>query len=303
MSSEPIKVTEDGGVKKLKIIKTSTKKEENETPHDDATCEIHYEGRFADGKVFDSSKKRFNDKPYSVVIGKDTISGITEAIKSMRAGEIAEFQISPKYGYGNEGFLPYIPPNSELFYTIELISFEESDEGILKRIDREGTGEETPIFPGAKVRISYTVMLEESRRVVDQKKDIDIILGDEEVIVGIEKCVASMKKGEVCFSKIFPKNSFSEEVCKERNIPPKTPVIAFIELTDFTQPQNPAALTPKQKNEFAEKAKEEGNKYFMDGKYKVALKRYEKALATYPKYTYNFSEENQSNGRNENYLL
>ena len=43
----------------------------------------------------------------------------------MKKGEIAEFQMTSKYGYGEKGFPPKIPPHSNLNFEIELVNFYE----------------------------------------------------------------------------------------------------------------------------------------------------------------------------------
>lgn len=46
----------------------------------------------------------------------------------MHEGEINLIQVAPRFGYGEYGLTPDIPPLAELLYTVELISFEPEPE-------------------------------------------------------------------------------------------------------------------------------------------------------------------------------
>jgi peptidylprolyl isomerase len=87
---------------------------------DENVVEVHYSGYFTNGKLFDSSKKRF--EPIKFPVGANAvIDGWDEGLKLMRKG--AKFQlIIPSYlGYGKDGAPPQIPPDADLIFDIELI--------------------------------------------------------------------------------------------------------------------------------------------------------------------------------------
>ncbi len=44
-----------------------------------------------------------------------------EGVKQMSKGQRAKFEFTPDLGYGAGGYPPVIPPNSNLFFDIELI--------------------------------------------------------------------------------------------------------------------------------------------------------------------------------------
>lgn len=55
------------------------------------------------------------------------IPGFDVAIRSMKEGERASVRISdPKYGYGEAGVPPFVPPNAELEFDLEVLNIEES---------------------------------------------------------------------------------------------------------------------------------------------------------------------------------
>jgi len=73
------------------------------------TIMLHYTGRFKDGKVFDSSRKR-NPIPVYVGAGK-IIKGLEKAVLGMKPGEKQTVTVKPEEGYGHysEDFLIEMP--------------------------------------------------------------------------------------------------------------------------------------------------------------------------------------------------
>jgi len=80
---------------------------------------VHYEGKFLDGKVFDSSYER--GQPAAMPL-KALIPAWIEALQLMRPGDEWTLYVPPKLGYGEEGAGDgAIPPNSVLIFRIELL--------------------------------------------------------------------------------------------------------------------------------------------------------------------------------------
>lgn len=83
------------------------------------TVIVHYEGRFVDGQVFDSSKKRGD--PFSFTVGKgQVIKGWEEGLLGMKVGGERTLVIPPELAYGERGIGP-IPGGATLLFTIELL--------------------------------------------------------------------------------------------------------------------------------------------------------------------------------------
>lgn len=78
----------------------------------------HYEGRFTNGMVFDSSYKRGEPAEFGVT---QVIAGWTEALQLMEEGSKWEVYIPYNLGYGEQGAGGAIPPYAALVFTIELI--------------------------------------------------------------------------------------------------------------------------------------------------------------------------------------
>ncbi|ELU11011.1 hypothetical protein CAPTEDRAFT_157675 [Capitella teleta] len=89
-------------------------------PKDGQIVEIHYTGTLSNGKKFDSSRDR--GAAFKFTIGKDqVIKGWDEGIKKMSIGQRVKLTCSPDYAYGKRGFPGVIPPDSTLYFDVELI--------------------------------------------------------------------------------------------------------------------------------------------------------------------------------------
>ena len=82
------------------------------------TVKVKYEGKFLDGKIFDSS----GDESVEFQIGQ-VIKGWNEALINMSKGEKKTIIVPPELGYGAMGYPGVIPPNSYLVFKIELLDF------------------------------------------------------------------------------------------------------------------------------------------------------------------------------------
>ncbi|GAB1517867.1 hypothetical protein RhiTH_000922 [Rhizoctonia solani] len=86
--------------------------------------EIHYVGRLgpqSTDKEFDSSRKR--NSPFQTVIGVgQVIKGWDEGIPKVPLGGKATLEISPDHAYGEKGIKNVIPPNSTLYFEVELLA-------------------------------------------------------------------------------------------------------------------------------------------------------------------------------------
>jgi FKBP-type peptidyl-prolyl cis-trans isomerase len=81
---------------------------------------VHYEGSFADGRVFDSSIKR--GEPTTFMLGQ-VIPGWIEGLQLMKPGGKARLVIPSELGYGAKGY-GNIPPNATLIFEVELLSIQ-----------------------------------------------------------------------------------------------------------------------------------------------------------------------------------
>ncbi len=81
-------------------------------------AEVHYRGQFADGREFDSSYSRGRTARFPV---NGVIKGWTEALQLMKEGAVWHLSIPASLGYGSRGMPPVIPPDTTLYFQVELI--------------------------------------------------------------------------------------------------------------------------------------------------------------------------------------
>jgi FKBP-type peptidyl-prolyl cis-trans isomerase len=87
-----------------------------------ATVLVHYEGKLADGSVFDSSFERGEPAQFPL---QAVVAGFSEAIQQMRPGDEVVATFPMELGYGPEGRPPVIPPAAPLQFRIVLLAFQE----------------------------------------------------------------------------------------------------------------------------------------------------------------------------------
>ncbi|HEX5355241.1 MAG TPA: FKBP-type peptidyl-prolyl cis-trans isomerase [Aquabacterium sp.] len=85
------------------------------------TVKVHYEGKLANGKVFDSSYK--DGQPISFPLDR-VIKCWTEGVQTMQVGGKATLRCPSKTAYGAAGAGGVIPPNADLTFTVELLGIE-----------------------------------------------------------------------------------------------------------------------------------------------------------------------------------
>jgi FKBP-type peptidyl-prolyl cis-trans isomerase FkpA len=90
-------------------------------PTGTSAVKVHYEGKLADGTVFDSSYKR--GEPISFPLNR-VIPCWTQGVQTMAVGGKAKLQCPSKTAYGASGAGGVIPPNADLTFTVELLAID-----------------------------------------------------------------------------------------------------------------------------------------------------------------------------------
>ncbi len=82
--------------------------------------EVHYVGTLVDGTQFEDSHDK--GRPYAFRIGANmVVPGMEQGVTGMRVGGKRKVAIPPELGYADQAMGP-IPPNSTLFFDLELMS-------------------------------------------------------------------------------------------------------------------------------------------------------------------------------------
>ncbi|XP_059459675.1 70 kDa peptidyl-prolyl isomerase-like isoform X2 [Corylus avellana] len=280
-----VDICKGGGI----IKKIMEKGDRNEVPGDLDEVLVKYRVALDDGTVVaETTEEGFE---FYVKDGH-LCPALPKAVRTMRRGEKAQLVVQPQYAFGEEGRnmsngVHSIPPSSLLNIDVELVSFKPvidiiGDSKVFKKILKEGEGA-VVANEGATVTISYVARLEDGtvfeKKGIDGEQPLEFITDEEQVIAGLDRAVATMKKGERAILTIHPDFGFgSSEVRRDLAvIPPSSNVVYEVEMLDFFKEKAPSEMSNSEKIEAARMKKEEGNLLFKTGKYQQAGKKYDKA--------------------------
>ena len=84
---------------------------------------VHYVGTFENGTTFDSSRARGVPFTFTLGVGQ-VIQGWDEGVAGMQIGGVRNLIIPPELAYGERGSGAAIPPNSTLYFEVELIGIQ-----------------------------------------------------------------------------------------------------------------------------------------------------------------------------------
>jgi FKBP-type peptidyl-prolyl cis-trans isomerase len=87
------------------------------SPKPNSIVTVHYAGWLSDGKLFHNTIQE--GRPESFRLDK-IVKGFAEGLRSMKVGGKRRLEIPPELGYGKKGQGQFIPPNSRLFFEVEL---------------------------------------------------------------------------------------------------------------------------------------------------------------------------------------
>ena len=96
------------------------KKGDGPRPERGSTIVVHYEGRLANGQVFDSSYEKGEPVNFQIGVGR-VIKGWDEALMAMQTGEKRTLLLPYWLAYGEAGYPGVIPPRATLIFDVELV--------------------------------------------------------------------------------------------------------------------------------------------------------------------------------------
>ncbi|KAL5706703.1 peptidylprolyl isomerase [Ranunculus cassubicifolius] len=282
-----VDISSDGGIIKKVIVKG----EKNDQPGDLDEVTVKYQVMLEDGTLVANTPEEGVE--FCVQDGY-FCPAIPKAVKTMKRGEKIQLIIQPQYAFAEHGLTAdngslTIPANSVLNIHLELVSFKPvidvtHDAKVLKKILKEGEGSHTA-DEGATVHVRYTARLEDGtifeKKGFDEDEFLEFVVDEEQVIAGLDRAAATMRKGEISIVTVKPDYGYSTtEFQGDLAIVPSSSVLVYdIEMVDFTKEKLPSEMNNHERVEAAEKKKEEGNMLFKNGKYQRATRKYDKAAA------------------------
>nr|XP_033774342.1 peptidyl-prolyl cis-trans isomerase FKBP5 [Geotrypetes seraphini]XP_033774343.1 peptidyl-prolyl cis-trans isomerase FKBP5 [Geotrypetes seraphini] len=274
---EDITPKKDRGV--LKIVKRTGIS--NERPMIGDKVYVHYKGKLASGKKFDSSRDRNEQFVFSLGKGQ-VIKAWDIGVATMTRGEICLLHCKPEYAYGAAGSTPKIPPNATLFFEIELLDFKGEDlfedGGIIRRIKQKGEGYTNP-NEGATVEIHLEGSC--SGQIFDCR-DVTFIIGegeDHDIPIGLDRALEKMQRGEICILHLGPRYGFGETGKPVFGIEPNAELTYEVTLKNYEKAKESWEMNTKEKLQQAAVVKEKGTAYFKAGKYMQAVIQYSKIVS------------------------
>jgi FKBP-type peptidyl-prolyl cis-trans isomerase len=119
------KVAGESGAKKTDsgLVYKAVKEGTGATPTAADTVKVHYEGRFTDGKVFDSSIKRNEPATFPLA---GVIPCWTEGVQQMKVGGKAQIVCPPELAYGDSA-PPPMRGGATLVFDVELLDIVKED--------------------------------------------------------------------------------------------------------------------------------------------------------------------------------
>lgn len=297
-------ICKDGGI--FKKVLSEGEKWQNPKDADEVT--VRFVAKLEDGTVIATTPDEGAE--FNVKDGY-FCPAISKAVKTMKKGEKVLLTVQPQYGFGQGGSEAKpnhgaVPPNTTLSIEMELVSWKSvetvtDDKKVVKKVLKAGEGYEKP-NDGTVAKIRYTAKLHDGT--VFEKEGFgdsglyEFTTDEEQVILGLDKAVASMHKGEVALVTIPPEYGFGETETKRglAIVPPNSTLTYEVELVEFKKEKESWDMETPEKIEAAGKKKEDGNSLYKAGKYERASKKYEKAIK-YIEYDSSFSDEQKKQAK------
>ena len=223
-----------------------TEQGDGAAPQPGDIVEVNYTGRFTDGNMFDSSYDR--EKPLRFTVGMgQVIPGWDEAIMLLKVGDKAKLIIPPELAYGEVGVGEDIPPDSTLYFEVELLDVQLPDNTPPVAVDPEDyittdsglkyydikVGDGDSPRRGEMPLVHYVGWLEDGTK-IDSSRDrgtpMHFTLGAEQVIPGWNEGILTMNVGGKRQLVIPPELAFGEEGAGNGLIPPNATLIYEVEL-------------------------------------------------------------------------
>lgn len=216
-----------------------------------------------------------------VCSAEDWIPGIAGnlALAELHRGQHCFVRVQSELGFGTVGLPDFgIPPNTSLEYEVELLAimtFEDvsldKSGNVMKKTIREGDGYDRP-EEGAEVTVSCEAHDDDTGAVLFEEQSLVFHVANGRFCSALEETVLTMKKGEVCEVRCS-----TPSVCTDVELtlrPGASAIVVFsLELKEFEKIAL-HGLPDAERVARCAARKEVGAKFFKEGNWSRALKRY-----------------------------
>ncbi|EME26651.1 FK506-binding protein 4/5 [Galdieria sulphuraria] len=226
----------------------------------------------------------WEEKELSFVMGENQVPEFLEkAIKDMKKS--AKLRLVCRDERIRVAGLPFqIPHDIDCVeYELELIRWNKvedvsKDGGVVKKMVKEGEGWEKP-SDDTKAIVNMIMKDCNTQKIIEEKSNWEVIVGDGVVIEGVDLALETMKKGEKAVLTVAPNYAFKEAgIVPPEGVSKDSTVIVELELVSFERAKDSWNLSKEEKIENALRTKDKGNELFKSGRYKLAKKKYEKVV-------------------------
>ena len=202
--------------------------------------------RYKDKWLYASS---YDGEPLEFTLGMgQVIEGWEKGILGMKVGEVRYLTVPAIMAYGDRS-LENIPPNSDLYFEVELVhadppmepdkfpqsvdalKWREISKGLKAYDEKQGTGK--PTVPGATLKTHYTGWLLSGRKFGSSKdmgKPLEVVLGNGKLIKGWEQGLDGMREGGVRWLRVAPAMGYGATAYSM--IPSNSTLIFRVELVE-----------------------------------------------------------------------
>ena len=202
--------------------------------------------RYKDKWLYASS---YDGEPLEFTLGMgQVIQGWEKGILGMKVGEIRYLTVPAVMAYGDRS-LENIPPNSDLYFEVELVhadppmepdkfpqsvdalKWKEISKGLKAYDEKSGSGK--PAVAGATLKTHYTGWLLSGRKFGSSKdlgKPLEVVLGNGKLIKGWEQGLDGMREGGVRWLRVAPAMGYGATAYSM--IPSNSTLIFRVELVE-----------------------------------------------------------------------
>jgi len=181
---------------------------------DGDVCLINYRVTLPDGKIFDGSN-RLNLPFIPFIVGYNMqFKGWDIAIKQLKVGDFAKIELPSELAYGKTGFSNIVPPNSKIWLYVKVIAKVKPDYdhgGIKTWVFDKGASSQNDQAEQKEI-VYHCISSSKNKADIEnsyrRKLAFRYVLGQKNVVPGLQKVFPKVKKGQKIFVLLSPKQAY-----------------------------------------------------------------------------------------------